>query len=234
MSDEDLKPKRRQLARRRGPYETALASVRSRPSDPDGEEVEELVDQVVSARAQAKTGKPRQLDPDFDLEARVSIQDKAKALLRKANEDPNSDAATMVYVWVLNAVATTQGDLSSQGLKMLTEERCRHSLLTQIEFQRGEIAERDKALGEANQGLNRNARHMGRVRTLANVAERRLIEGKLVDMRGVCRQIAEAVGLAAPPQFVGRGQGSDGGTSHAATEESDSANGQGDNEGTAR
>ncbi len=231
MSDDRPKPKRRNLARRRGAYETTLATMRRGYRDPETDKLGELIGKVVDAQSEAKGGQPRELDPNFDHEIRLSLQDEAKAMLEETKTNPGSDAAKIVYIWVLNALATMKEELSPEGIKMLNEERARHMLLKQIVVQQDQIQDKDKHLYAANQKLNRSARHLIQAHDLAIITQRQLEEGKPVDMRGVCRRIAEIVGLAPPPQFSQGGQlnwGVAGGTSRAATEESDCANGQGD------
>jgi len=172
-------------------------------------------------------GKARRLDPNLSLEIRLSLQDRARALLRKAKKHPKSDAAEMVYVWVLNALATAEKELSPEAIKMLSEERARHILLETVVVQRGQIIGRDKALRDAHLKIDQDVLHMNRARDLATTTQHSLEKGEPVDMRHVCRQIAEMVGLAPPTQFTAGGRLNwdvAGGTSNAATEESGSAN----------
>ena len=216
MSDDHLKPKRRYLAKRRGPFETALASAHLAP-DAEADEIGELAGQLADAQAQAKEGEPRQLDPNLGLTIRVSLQDKAKVLIDEA-KDPNSDAAKIVYAWVLNALATAEEQLSPGAIKILSEERARHILLKTVVVQRGQIIGQGLDLRNARVRLDQDALHMNRARDLATTTQRSLEKGEPVDMRLVCRQIAEMVGLAPPPQFNAGGQlnwEAAGGTSNA-------------------
>jgi hypothetical protein len=220
MSEKDPKPKRRRLTRRRSAYEAALASPDFAHPDADADEGLQLASELVNAGSEAQGTEPRKVDPRLAAEIRVSLQDKVRTMLKEANRDPKSEAALMVYVLVLNEVATMEG-LSSEYLKVLTEEHRRYSLIKQLERQRRELKVKELELRRATATINRTTAHMYQARDLANLTGHDLEKGKEVDMRGVCRKIAEIVGLAPPPQFTEGGQLNwdvAGGAPHAAKE----------------
>ncbi len=202
MSDDERKPKRRQFARRRGPYETALASSDPAYREPDPDDAE-LIDELQRIQAQAREGKLDDLDQNNDRVIRLSLQAKAKWLLRKAIRDPNSDAGKMVYIWILNALAITQKELSPEVIKMLNEERSRHELVKIIDKQRGRIFDQDLDLRQTRTRLHQADTHLGQARDLATVTRKQLESGEEVDMRAICGRIADIVGLRPPPQLGG-------------------------------
>ena len=150
-------------------------------------------------------GKPDpgdELDDSLGMEIRRTLQAKARKMLDEMRNSPDSEAGQMVYILLINELATMEGRLSERDLKsVFDEERRRYDLSKTVELQRSVIALRDAKLRQATQRVNQNADRMGRARDLATFTQHQLEAGKDVDMRGVCRRIAEIVGLRPPPQL---------------------------------
>lgn len=174
----------------------------------------------------------QELDPNFGKVLRVGIQLKAKEMFEEARKDPKSDAGLMVYIMLVNELATMKGRFSEEKLKdVYNEELRRFNMFKTVEIQRGALELSQLRLRQTIEKLNRGTDRLNDAHALAISTGYRLDEGKEVNMRQVCHQIAEMVGLAPPPQFTEGGQlnwDAAGGTSHGATEESGCANGQDD------
>jgi len=202
MNKGGSKPKRKHLARHLGSYDAALLrpEFNGLPADPEDKEMQALADGLKAAYAAAEAG-TKDVDPNVGKAFQVTMQEKAKQMFKKAIEDPNSDAAEMVYLFVFNAVATMEGDISD-NFRVLDAERKHRSLLTQLAHQRSEIIRQKKELLEATLRANEQADTLIRARTEVTSARHKLESNEEVDMREMCGRIADIVGLRPPPQLI--------------------------------
>jgi len=174
----------------------------------------------------------QELDLDFGKVLRVGIQLKAKEMFEEARNNPKSDAGLMVYIMLVNELATMQGHLSEEKLKdVYNEELSRFNAFKRFEIQKSTLELTQLRLRQTTEKLNRGTDKLITARALAVSTGHDLDAGKEVNMREVCHRIAEAVGLAPPPQFTEGGQLNwdvAGGTSYTAAEELGCAEGQND------
>jgi translation initiation factor 2 beta subunit (eIF-2beta)/eIF-5 len=141
----------------------------------------------------------RKLDPNLHMEIRLTLQDKAKAMLQEMKRDPKSEAGQMVYILLVNELATMKGRLSQKDLKsVFDQEQRRYNLIKTVELQRSTIALQDRKLRQTTLKMNQGDAQLGAARDVATLTQHRLEEGKEVDMRSVCRRISEIVGLRSP------------------------------------
>jgi hypothetical protein len=197
------KPKPRRLARGRQSDDLEVVSHELARSGAPREESGLEAEAIESPGLQSLAGglEARKLDPSLGVKIRLSLQEKAGKLLEQAKRDPKSEASLMVYVLLLNELATMEGRLSPERLKGFDEERRRWGLIKTVEHQRNLLQVQKQKLLQATLKLNQHTAKMNRARDLATVTGHQLDAGKEVDMRGVCRRIAEIVGLRPPPQF---------------------------------
>lgn len=186
-----------------------MAEQMPNPSDPV--EAEALQAAAEARRAGWKLAN----EPDeFEGQVRQSMRNCAVRLFTEAKENPNSDANTMVHIFLLDQVAKVQSERLHKDPKLVfTEERRRgveehrqaemaKSRNFHLEAQTAKIridtVRSRKQIERIKQQLEEGTMKLDQTRRVLQQARVSAEVGQPMDSAQICRKIAEIVGLEDP------------------------------------
>jgi hypothetical protein len=189
----------------------APSSEQPPPAAPDPVEAEALQAAAEARRAGWKLAN----EPDeFESQVRQSVKARAVRLFNEAKENPDSDANTLVHIFLVDQVAKVESERLRQDPKLVITEERRRGVEEQRESEMAKRRNRHleaqtakirvdtvrsrKQIDKLKQQLEEGKMKLDQTRRVLEQARVSAEVGQPMDSAQICRKIAEIVGLEDP------------------------------------